>query len=422
MVTRIGWAPPAITVRTSSKPGRNVTHITEPNEATPYRRGVFDDEATDIALADDPVRVADVAHVRIGQAQRRMLQAIAQVDRTGRWEADGARDCVHWVQMRYGISAWKAERWVEAAHSLEGLPAIGEALTTGVLGIDKVVELTRFAEFDTEDGLVRWARHVPAGAIRHRGELERRRERDEAETTERSRSLRWWHEHDRFQMHADLPPAEGQVVRDALEHMTRRVPLMPDEDAPWDAPARRADALVALCSSGPGTARSGTGATVVVHAQLQGLADGTRGCEIEDGPVIAPTTAERLACNAHIQAVIEDARGAVVRLGRMRREPPAWMIRQIRYRDRGCVFPGCGTRVFTEAHHVVWWSKGGPTDLDNLVLICSFHHRLVHEYGWRLSRTPAGEVRWFRPDGNRYRAGPSPRMALTHDPEIPAAG
>jgi hypothetical protein len=362
------------------------------------------DEPT--TLRDDPVRAADVAHVRIGTAHRELLAALAAIDRSARWEADGARDCVHWVQMRYGISTWKAERWVQAAHALEALPAVAEALEQGILGIDKVVELTRFAEFDTEDGLVRWARHVPAGAIRHRGELERRRARDDVETTERARSVRWWHEHERLQMHADLPPAEGQVVRATLERLTERVPPMPEETGPWDLPARRADALVALCSAASSPGGRGPVTTVVVHAQLDGLAAGSHGCEIEDGPVIAPATAERLACNARIQTVIEDANREVVRLGRMRREPPAWMLRQVRYRDRGCVFPGCGARAFTEAHHVVWWSRGGATDLENLVLICSFHHRLVHEYGWRLSRTPDGQVRWFRPNGDRYRAGP----------------
>ena len=363
---------------------------------------MFDEEP------NDPVRVADDAHVEIGRTQRRMMAALAEVDRTAGWEADGARDCAHWIQMRYGISLWKADRWVEAAHALEGLPAVADALSTGVLGIDKVVELTRFAELDTEDALVRWAQHVPAGAIRHRGELERLQDPDEAETAERTRSLRWWNDHDRFEMHAELPAAEGEVVRAALEHVTDRVPAMPDEDGPRDLPARRADALVALCSSGRSGSPETASATVVVHARLEGLVEGTHGCELEDGPVIAPSSAERLVCNARIQTVVEDARGEVVRLGRMRREPPTWMARQVRYRDRGCVFPGCGTRAFTEAHHVVWWSKGGRTDLDNLVLTCFFHHRLVHEHGWSLSRKPDGEVRWFRPNGERYRAGPSP--------------
>ena len=64
-----------------------------------------------------------------------------------------------------------------------------------------------------------------------------------------------------------------------------------------------------------------------------------------------------------------------------------------------------GTPVH-QAHHIVWWERGGATDLDNLVLVCSFHHKLVHEYGWGLKRGGDGSVRWFHPDGTRYRAVP----------------
>ncbi|HZD81106.1 MAG TPA: hypothetical protein VE646_13845 [Actinomycetota bacterium] len=49
----------------------------------------------------------------------------------------------------------------------------------------------------------------------------------------------------------------------------------------------------------------------------------------------------------------------------------------------------------------------GPPPFPNLVLICTFHHRLVHEYGWGLVRGDDGELRWYRPDGVRYRAGPA---------------
>ena len=80
----------------------------------------------------------------------------------------------------------------------------------------------------------------------------------------------------------------------------------------------------------------------------------------------------------------------------------------LRYRDFGCTFPGCGNRRFAQAHHIVWWGKGGRTDLDNLVLVCTFHHKLVHEFGWRLKREADGSVKWFRPDGTGYRAGPAP--------------
>lgn len=84
------------------------------------------------------------------------------------------------------------------------------------------------------------------------------------------------------------------------------------------------------------------------------------------------------------------------------------MMRQLRYRDVECRFPGCGARRFTQAHHIVWWEQGGPTDLDNLLLVCWFHHKLVHEYGWVLRLDPDGAVGWFRPDGTRYVGGPAP--------------
>ncbi|HEX6330963.1 MAG TPA: HNH endonuclease signature motif containing protein, partial [Actinomycetota bacterium] len=116
--------------------------------------------------------------------------------------------------------------------------------------------------------------------------------------------------------------------------------------------------------------------------------------------------ARRLACNARIQMVLEDEMAQPIRFGRLTREPSAAMMRQLRYRDRECRFPGCGSRRFTHAHHIEWWSSGGRTDLDNLVLVCSFHHRLVHEHGWKVARAPDGTVTWLGPGSVRRRAGP----------------
>jgi hypothetical protein len=144
-----------------------------------------------------------------------------------------------------------------------------------------------------------------------------------------------------------------------------------------------------------------------VHASVDTIASGG-GAEIEGGGVIHPRTLDRLLCTARVQAVMQSGSGDPVHLGRMRREPPAWMVRQLRYRDRECTFPGCGARRFTQAHHATWWERGGRTDLDNLVLVCFFHHKLVHEYRWRLRRDQDGTVRWFHPDGTRYPAGPAP--------------
>lgn len=354
----------------------------------------------------------DDAHARIGAAERELLRLVARADRLDSWREEGARDLAHFLSIRYGISYWKARRWIVAAHALEALPGLSLGLETGMLGIDKVVELARFATPETEGDLIAWAGRVSCAAVRRKADLAARASAQETQDVERSRSVSWWYfdEGRRFGLEAEFPAAQGAVVARALERIAGAIPVMPDEEDEGDAPARRADALVALCSARLAADPHPDRATVVVHAQLQGLVQGTGGCELEDGPVISPETARRLACNARVQTVVEDAAGEVVALGRLTREPPAWMVRQVRHRDRECRFPGCGTRAFTEAHHIVWWRDGGRTDLDNLVLICSFHHRLVHEHGWSLRREPGGGLGWFRPGGVPYRAGPSPGL------------
>jgi hypothetical protein len=197
-------------------------------------------------------------------------------------------------------------------------------------------------------------------------------------------------------------------VAQALERYADQLPVMPGEEQGWSTEARLADALVALCSARVAQDPQPDRATVVIHAQLDGLASSEGGCAIEGGGVIPAQTARRLLCNGRIQVVLEDVTGQPVRLGRVTREPPDWMMRQLRYRDTECRFPGCGARRWTQAHHIRWWKLGGTTDLDNLLLVCWFHHRLVHEYGWSVRRYPDGTVTWFHPDGTRYRAGPAP--------------
>jgi hypothetical protein len=314
--------------------------------------------------------------------------------------------------MRLGISAWKASRWIACAHALEHLPGLSRAFASGELGIDKVVELTRFATPDTEAGLIRWAQAVSGACIRRRADLAVRKSLQATEDAERARCLNWWWLDDgrRFGLSAELPAAQGAVVAKALERAAESLPVMPGEDDACHAEARRADALVAVCSARIAEDADADRATLVVHAPLEQLVRGEGSFELEAGGVIHSAIVERLLCNARVHTVIEDDRANPVRIGRTFREPPTWMLRQLRYRDRECTFPGCGARRFTQAHHVTWWSRGGSTDLQNLALVCSFHHKLVHEHGWSIGRDQNGEIRWMRPDGTAHRAGPGPPL------------
>src|SRR5438067_1616926 len=352
----------------------------------------------------------DTLHARICSDQRELFRLIAEADRLERWRDWGARDLAQLLWMRFGLSDWKARRWIAAAHALDRLPLIAAAFSRGDLGVDKVVELTRFATPETEAELIPWAQRVSSGRIRHRGDLAMRRPADDAREVEEARSVWWWYHEEgrRFALEADLPAAQGAVVAKALDRVAQRVPVMPDEEGTGFTAARRADALVALCSTRIGQDSDPDRTSVIVHATIDQVSSADGSCEIEGGGIIHAETARRLACHARVQEVIEDRGGNPVGVGRMSREPQSWMVRQLRYRDRECTFPGCGSRRFAQAHHIVWWRRGGRTDLDNLVLVCTFHHKLVHEYGWSLTRDEDGALHWFRPDRTPYRAGPDP--------------
>ena len=164
---------------------------------------------------EELIREIDAEHARLAASHRRLLQLIAYVDRRKSWRDVGARDTAHWLSIRYGLSQWKARRWIAAAHALETLPRTSEALASGELHVDKAVELTRFATPETESRLLVWAGGVSCGAIRRRADVVARRESGEAEEAERSRFLSWWtfDEGRRFGLRPSCPPHRARSSR-----------------------------------------------------------------------------------------------------------------------------------------------------------------------------------------------------------------
>ena len=362
----------------------------------------------------------DAVWSALGRAHVELLGLLAEADRREAWRDEDAEDVCHWVSIRYGISMWKAARWVEAGRKLPSLPLLASALASGRLGIDHVVELCRFASSETEQRLIAWASERSSGAVRRRADLERRRSRHEVMRAERDRWLRTWTTADGMHVgiEAQLPADQGATVELALTRLAEHMPDRPDdvEVGARRAPSevRRADALVQVCSGQLASDPDHDRATVVVHVDAHTLlAEGSQlevapNAEAEGGHVFSPATAQRLLCDSRVQVSLDDAAGVPLTLGRTSRSPSAPMMRALRRRDRTCRFPGYDRRRYTDAHHVTWWSRGGRTDLANLVLLCGFHHRLVHEGGWRLRVLGDARVEWFRPGGHRYRAGPAP--------------
>ena len=129
--------------------------------------------------------------------------------------------------------------------------------------------------------------------------------------------------------------------------------------------------------------------------------------EVGDGALrVSAETSRRLACDASVLMVRHDASGTVLEVGRTTRTIPAAIRRALMARDTSCRFPGCSARR-CDAHHVEHWADGGPTRLDNLVLLCRRHHRAVHEGGFTITPHPDGTATFCAPDGRRLDASPA---------------
>jgi Domain of unknown function (DUF222)/HNH endonuclease len=297
-----------------------------------------------------------------------LLREVAVIDRDDLWKADGATSMSGWLAGRYGVAWATAREWVRVARALEGLPRIAGAFRAGRLSWDQLRPLTRFAEPDTDK---LWASRGPGmrpAALWLEARRHERARLREAQEHHRRRylSLRWDPEHPVLWLEGMLPSDQGAALETALNARAERLPADPEAVDPGGA--RLADALV-------GTASGGEPATVVVHAQAEVLAASEgipRLAETQDGVPLPSETVRRLACDGRIEWILE-SRGRPVGIGRRGRQVPGALGRALRFRDRGCRFPGCERKRWLHAHHLHHWARGGPTDLDNLVLLCGFH-------------------------------------------------
>ena len=166
----------------------------------------------------------------------------------------------------------------------------------------------------------------------------------------------------------------------------------------------RADALVAVAESilrGDRRERSPVELVVTVAADVldRSNPDAPQVAVAADGTCLSFETVRRLACDCGVAMLIEDADGNPLSVGRKTRTIPASMKRALLKRDQTCRFPGCCSRVFLDGHHATHWADGGETALENMLLLCKFHHRFVHEYGYRVELDDQQNPRFHDPRG-----------------------
>ena len=340
---------------------------------------------------DRAVQALNAAHAEV-------LLLVGEVDADGSFEREGATSITGWLRGRHGLTKATASEWARVARVLRDLPAISEAFSKGLVSFEQLRPLTRFATFETDGEWARKARPMSAPELWDEARRHQRiREREHSDAhRKRDLCIDWNEERTEFFLQARGGAEQGVALERAILERSQEIVLT---DEPYNgAGARLADALVELVTGSKGESSP---PMLVIHADAAVLsgeeAPGSL-CETEDGTRMSAEAVRRLACQARMELVLE-REGRPVGIGRAGRIPPAWLRRSVRYRDRSCVFPGCGRIRWLHAHHLVHWTRGGRTDLDNLVMLCQAHHRLVHEGGWSIRGRPGRELRFHDPGG-----------------------
>lgn len=310
------------------------------------------------------------------------------------------------------------------AFAVAGLAPVKEAVLSGVLPVRSaavvVAEAEKLRPLLAEgavpavlDGLVTMAvSHGPRGCRMLRPELLARHGLDGQLQAEQDGMKRFV---ELSQPHVDESglaeyvltlDAEGRAVLEgALAPLSAPRPVEGERDL-RPSGRRRGEALVQLVRRAVERADRGprqTKSQLFVTVDLETLRTGLRGAGVttggpESGVVLGPETVRRLACDATIIPAVMGAAGAVVDLGTDVRLFTVAQTRRLWLRDGGCTYPGCDMPAqWTDAHHLVHWADGGPTDLDNAALLCERHHTIVHtrRYAGRQVRDSTGErVEW----------------------------
>lgn len=364
--------------------------------------------------------IADLS-AHLDAATHRLLECIRRFDEAGGWHEQGAASCAHWLAWRVGWDQATARERVRVARALGRLPAIDGALRSARLSYAKARALTRVATPDNEAKLLEMALIATGAQLErlcrgYRAVQDGERAPEPEERSVRQRVLPGG----MVKLELVLEPDEADLVLRAIER-AREVSRQAQPPAPeaaigaaaaaasaQDDPAVEtpwpsgADGAVRLAESflagNPVTGTGGERFQVMVHLDQEVLgADGAWTATLEDGSCVSAETLRRVACDCALIAASRD--GEALNIGRRTRSIPPAIRRALMLRDRGCAFPGCTHTAFLHGHHVEHWLHGGDTSLGNIVMLCTFHHHLVHEGGWTVAAGVDGAFAFRSPGG-----------------------
>jgi len=351
---------------------------------------------------------ADLTGIRHCQdlLELEFAETAAQFSKTQEYEEQGSVSPIDWIRHHCRMASSAVWGSVAVGDHLADLPRSVEAVESGEIGYAHLALMARTADalqgsstaspFE-ETELLEKAREFSVGRLwhfchhlRHALDPEGFTAEQKRATEERSLKMSTC-EDGTLLIEGWLDSVGGAVVRSALEPLAQ--PHGDHDERGREH--RNADAFVEVCSHAQDTGVLPQRPHLQVTASLetlQGLAGSPAG-DMEYSLPVSAETVQRLACDGTITRVVLAPESVVIDVGRARRVVAGATRRALTARDGHCRWPRCDRPAsWSDAHHVIHWSKGGETDLANMVLLCHRHHWMAHEGGWQLVQTAEGEV------------------------------
>jgi hypothetical protein len=353
------------------------------------------------------------------------FSAVAQdAKKAGEHLVDGNITAGSWIARTCGMSITSAADRLCVGEQLESLPNVAAALSAGEISFQSASALCHLrerlgekAEFFDEVEMLGYARDYSVFELRklcrvawHVANPDGFFKEAEADFTRR-----YFHVSQladgMYAVDGQLDPVSGAALKTELDVLATR--KGPEDERTRSQ--RMADAVgeLAMHAMDQGTLprRHGVRPHINLTMTLDGLKNelGAPPADLELSLPISTRTAERIACDCTMSRVLL-ADSMVIDVGRATRTVSPPMRRALRVRDKGCRFPGCDRQVnWTNPHHINHWARGGPGNLPNLVLLCYFHHRLVHEGGWQVIKA-GREFKFLPPERMVMRRARGPGM------------
>jgi Domain of unknown function (DUF222)/HNH endonuclease len=311
------------------------------------------------------------------------------------WDEDGSVSPIDWLRFNCHMNAGAAANAIAVGESLERLPESHQAVVDCEIGFAHLATMARTADalddrFD-ERLLVDKAKENSPGKFfyichhaRHAADPKQYAAEQAEQVEQRRLKLSTWMDGS-LVISGQLDPVGGAAFLTAIRPLARKSGAHDDRDQDQ----RNADALVELASGG------GSQAQIQVTSSIETLVGlvGSPAAEMEFSLPVSSKTTERLACDSSIARVLLDSESLVIDVGRSKRVVSEPGRRALAARDRHCRWSECDRPPSrSAAHHLVHWIHGGSSDLDNLILLCHRHHRMVHEGGWQIVRGEEGQI------------------------------